>query len=383
MHVNERLIPTLLSKQGPLTKQEMVRRGGMSWATAVKMVGRLQEAGILLCTGSKPSSGRKPAYLYDLSADQPLALGIDVEYYTTTLVLSNLKNEVLVSETISTPQQPTDRDLQQFLHRQARSFIRRHVPNPSFLAGIGVGLPLRLFRYRIELFLDFAQALSKMLKLTVRVDNNVRTYTMYKKWVGQAFPHNNFVVVSIRTGIGTGIYYQGNLMKGEQGLAGELGHLIMEEGGQRCRCGKRGCLETLVNQRVLYQDYCSRVRKEPLPANSRPDREEIRRGLSELFRRVKGGEADAIAVVKKAALFLGRALVQLLLVLNIRQLILAGYFGPDGDAFIPFLEEVMRPRLFPESEFSLSYVPLEQLSFAQGASLLVLKDFLTEVREMG
>ena len=379
MTVNERRILTLLSKQGPLTKQEMVQRGGMSWATAVKMVGRLQEAGILLCTGSKPSSGRKPAYLYDLAADRPLALGIDVEYSTTTLVLSNLKNEVLVSEAISTPQQPTDRELQQFLYRQARSFIRRHVPGTSSLAGIGLGLPLRLFRYRIELFHDFAQALGQMLKLTVRVDNNVRTYTMYRKWVGQAFPHNNFVVVSIRGGVGTGIYYQGNLMKGEQGLAGELGHLIIEEGGQRCRCGKRGCLETLVNQRELYQDYCSRVRKIPLPANSWPDREEIRRGLSELFRRVKGGEADAVAVVERAALFLGRALVQLLLVLNIRQLILAGHFGPDGDAFIPFLEEVMRPRLFPESEFSLSYVPLEQLSFAQGASLLVLKDFLTEV----
>ena len=217
MTVNERRILTLLSKQGPLTKQEMVQRGGMSWATAVKMVGRLQEAGILLCTGSKPSSGRKPAYLYDLARYKPLALGIDVEYYTTTLVLSNLKNDVLVSETTSTPQKPTDRDLQQFLRRQVRSFLRRHVPSSSFFAGIGVGLPLRLFSYRIELFHDFAQALSQMLKLPVRVDNNVRAYTMYKKWVGLASPHNNFVVVSIRTGIGTGIYYQGSLMKGEQG----------------------------------------------------------------------------------------------------------------------------------------------------------------------
>ena len=135
----------------------------------------------------------------------------------------------------------------------------------------------------------------------------------------------------------------------------------------------------MVNQRVLYQDYRKQVLKAPLPASSIPDQEEILSGLSELFRRVKGGETDSIAVVKKAARFLGRALVHLLLVLNIRQLILAGHFGPDGDAFIPFLEEVMRPRLLAETEFSLSYVPLEQLSFAQGASLLVLKDFLTEV----
>ncbi|UCG67795.1 MAG: ROK family protein, partial [Deltaproteobacteria bacterium] len=88
------------------------------------------------------------------------------------------------------------------------NFLRRNVSRPAALAGIGIGLPLRLFRYQIELFHDFAEVLSRRLEHPVQIDNNVRSYTMYKKWVGQAFPFDNFVVISIRAGIGTGIYYQ-------------------------------------------------------------------------------------------------------------------------------------------------------------------------------
>ena len=228
---NERKILTLLSKQGPLTKRELTAKGGMSWATAVKMVNRLHEGGFLQAIGTIPSSGRKRSYVYDLCLDHPLAIGIDVEYSTTTMILANLKNDVTVSEVVPTIQKSTSKEILNFLSKKTSDFITRHINQRSTLCGIGIGIPFRIFSYRLETFTEIANALCRHFEHKVYIDNNVRAYTMYMKWAGKAFGYNNFILVSIRTGIGTGIYYQGNLFRGDQGLAGELGHVQVKEEG--------------------------------------------------------------------------------------------------------------------------------------------------------
>ena len=66
-----------------------------------------------------------------------------------------------------------------------------------------------------------------------------------KNWAGKAFSLDDFILIAIRNGIGAGIFYQGELLRGTHGMAGELSHLTVVEQGQACRCGRQGCLETV------------------------------------------------------------------------------------------------------------------------------------------
>ncbi|MCP4396437.1 MAG: MarR family transcriptional regulator, partial [bacterium] len=117
MTENEKRILTLLSKQGPLSKRELAGKGRMGWATVVKMVTRLEEAGLLLCAGKTPpavNSIKSPA-VYELTGRTPLAIGIDVAYSATTIILTNLRHTVLKEYRCETPVKPDAQQLKEFL----------------------------------------------------------------------------------------------------------------------------------------------------------------------------------------------------------------------------------------------------------------------------
>jgi predicted NBD/HSP70 family sugar kinase len=377
---NEKRIITLLARRGPLSKKSLSRMGRMGWATVVKIVNRLGEAGILARAGTAPKTGGlgKNAYVFDLSPRLPLALGIDIEYSYTHLVLANLKNEILSQHSIKTPRKPDMKQLEDFIVHTASAFMRSSVQQSDYVHGIGIGLPLWLATERQVPFFEMKSRLSRKLHMEVRVENNVRAYTMYKKWAGKAFHLKDFILITIRGGVGTGIFLDGSLLRGAQGLAGELGHLTLEGDGRECRCGKKGCLETLVNQYVLYQSYVEKVLGEAVRAEEDFTEQRISQGLVDLFARAKQSEPVAVQVVREAALYLAEGIAILIKILNIPDIILAAHFGAYGDVLLPYIEEELNDRILPQTQYRLSYYPLENMGFTLGAALLILRDYYSD-----
>jgi predicted NBD/HSP70 family sugar kinase len=376
---NEKRIVTLLAKRGPHTKKELVERGDMSWATVVKALARLEKAGIVCHAGvsSQPETTGKDPSVYDLSGHVPLALGIDVAYATTTIILTNLRHVVLAQQSYPTPKNPDQDQLQAFIVAAVTQFLAETSYSQDNLAGIGLGIPLWLARPNNQIFASLTEALTTRLGTHIRIENNVRSYAMYKKWAGQAFGLDNFILITIRSGIGTGIFYQGQLIRGMHGLAGELGHLTLVDPGRPCRCGKTGCLETVVNQDVLYQNYLERVLHKPAESLPTPSEAERQQGLAVLCALAKQGHADAQDIIQHAATALGMGLAALLLLVDISNVIITADFGPDGDVLIPYLERECNRRVIAGMTYTVSYDPLDRLGFAQGAALLILNDYFT------
>jgi glucokinase len=203
---------------------------------------------------------------------------------------------------------------------------------------------------------------------------------MYKKWVGSAFLLNDFILMTIRNGIGTGIFYQGDLVRGTHGMAGELGHLTLEQTNTLCRCGKYGCLETFVNQDILYREYIENIRHEPYaPSLVLSDSALIHQGLSELFSLAQQGHQAATSIIVNAARHIGMSIAALLMVLDIPNVLITGNFGPDGSVMIPYIRQEIDSRIISAIEYTIDYYPLEQLGFAYGAALLILQDYFTEI----
>lgn len=381
MTENERRILTLLSKHGPLSKRELAAQGPMGWATVVKMVERLEQAGMLECVGTdaRPETSGKNPLLYDLVERNPLALGIDVSYSTTTVILSNLKNVVLEQQAYPTPPHLRPPRLCEFLAETFTRFIKERAVPRECLNGVGIGVPLWTTRCDDGTFAYPDASLAEKLQTAVRIENNVRSYVMYKKWVGKAFALDDFILITIRSGVGTGIFYRGELIRGVHGMAGELSHLPVVEDGRPCRCGKHGCLETLVNQDGLYRDYVKDVLHNGQLLTAPVSETERSQGLALLFSLAKQQHGDAAAIVRRAAHYLGVGIATLLLLFDIPDIIIAADFGPDGDALIPEITREIDQRIIIGFDYRVRYYPLERLGFAQGAALLILNDYLVKL----
>jgi len=144
------------------------------------------------------------------------------------------------------------------------------------LIGVGIGAPNgNYYTGNIENppnlgwpTVPFARMMSKKLNLPVAITNDANATAIGEKYFGAARDMENFVVITLGTGLGSGIYVNNELVYGEDGFAGELGHTCVQVKGRDCACGNQGCLETYVSatglKRTVFELLSRRTGKSTL-----------------------------------------------------------------------------------------------------------------------
>lgn len=385
---SKKRVITILRRKGPQTKTLLCKLGDIGWATVVKVVTQLGEDGIVEQKGitiDKPGDLRSSSELYGLRSDYPLTIGIDVEYNTTRLVLTNLAGDIIGSiDQHDTPHGATFPEVVEFLSRVIEKFIRQHSIRYDYLVGVGIGIPgigfpVQSRRENQLVAQKLENELQERFGVNVRVGTNTHAYTVFEKWTNETFASDDFIFVSIRTGVGTGIFEGGTLYTGMTGLSGEIGHMKLIPGGAPCRCGGTGCVETIVNEHHLVHEYRMHVLKDPNWCLDSIDQRCRFEGLADLFSRAKAGDPAATRIVEGAARYLGKAIANCIAVLDITNIILSGHFGPDGDIWIPVLRDIVRSEVLPGVDIDIRYIPFDANGHTLGAALLVLNQFFLDV----
>jgi glucokinase len=389
MTENETVIVTLLAKKGPMTKQQLQQEGNMGWATVVKMVDRLETDGIVKNVGtlSEPERGRgKRAYLYDICVRYPLAVGIDIEHEHTTIGMVNLKGERSDEVRLRTPRDPAYEHIESFLTTQVASYLRKNASELERIVGIGIGIPrLELPRRdrpgTIEEASAIAETLSKQLGLPVAVDGNVWVYALYEKWTKRPFTDDDFLLVSVRGGLGLGIYLRDGLLESRQGYPGAIAHYTAIPGGKKCRCGRYGCVETVFNEVYFHEAYLKEIMHIQNPRLDELTRTEVLEGVHALFNAAKDGDSIARKILQESARVLSLALAPMISALNVPVIILSGHFGAGGNELAHMLEAEIRERILPQLKFRIEYYPLEDRGFTVGAAFLILNRYLSTANQ--
>ncbi len=178
---------------------------------------------------------------------------------------------------------------------------------------------------------DLFGALARFMEVPFWVDNDANL-AAYGEWAcGAGRDAQSLVVLTIGTGIGSGIILDGNLWHGKCGFAGELGHIIVNAEGEICKCGVRGCLETESAAPKIIKNY-QEIKK-------------IKENLSaeEIYRRAKEGEAAARQSFSRAGYYLGIGLGIVINFLNPEMIILGGGVMNTGEYLLaPALEEARK-----------------------------------------
>lgn len=347
MTENERRILSELVKASPLSKRDITERCGMGWATAVKLMTRLEEQGYIVPSGNeRQNQAGKSAMVYSLSPSKPVVIGIDIEYARARLNIRNLARECLYENERVTPAFPSPDDLVDFLDALLQEAVAKATTTGLSLEGAGIGVPSHLFGIEGVPYAQIAEKLSSHAGFPVSVDNNIRCFAAGIASLEK--PQASMLVVTIRSGIGVGIVIDGRIYQGERGCSGEIGHFPVVQDGSRCRCGKTGCLETIVN----------------------------RDAITSMLAAAANGDMEAQIRIDDAAGLFGKAIATMMLVLDIRRVAIYAELGDLGKTLLAPVRKAVEDALYPGFDFGISYETLDAEAYVAGAARLVLDEFV-------
>jgi predicted NBD/HSP70 family sugar kinase len=285
-----------LFREGPASRADLARSTGLTRVTTSDLIGELVTDGLVEELGA-PAQARvgKPPTLVGLAADATHVVGIDLSNDDRMAgAVLNLLGQVQARHEV-TIDGATGQDAVDKVHRLAVELIAM-TDRP--VLGIGVGSPGVVDAGGTVIdapnlaWTDtpLAASLAEALELPVFVANDANTAVLGEHTFGETGT-GGLMVLRVGTGVGAGLVLEGSLLHGHRGAAGEIGHVVVDPAGERCACGRTGCLETIL-------------------------------AVPRLRRAVAGGNAEE--VLTRAGEQLGAALAPVVGTLNLQELVLSG-----------------------------------------------------------
>lgn len=182
--------------------------------------------------------------------------GIDIGGTNTRIGLVDQEGNILADNNIATDQYPTVEGYISAIYNSIELLMKNPDMPPVELIGIGIGAPNANYRTgSIEKAVNLpwsdvpiAAKLNEYFPdINIKVTNDANAVAIAEMVYGNAKDKRDFVVITLGTGLGSGIVANGELICGHDGLAGEVGHITAVPNGRQCNCGRKGCLETYVS----------------------------------------------------------------------------------------------------------------------------------------
>jgi len=279
-----------------------------------------------------------------------IAIGIDIGGTNSKFGFADRDGNIIVQSRIKT-QQFTD-------YKEHIAAIKAEIEKLHPLddvVGIGIGAPnANFYKGTIELppnlpwkgISHYSEEVERVFGKKCVMTNDANAAALGEKVYGNAKDMDDFIVLTVGTGLGSGVFSNGDLIYGKHGFAGELGHTLVNANGRFCGCGKRGCLETYVSatgiRRTVYKllaDYL-----EPSPLRSISFNDLSTRTISEAADK---GDKIAIEAFKYTGRILGMKLADFVVHTDPEAIFLLGGLANAGDHIFNPAQENMEKFMMP------------------------------------
>jgi predicted NBD/HSP70 family sugar kinase len=353
--INRNLVFNLIRTQQPISRADLARACGLRRSTISLIVEDLIRSGWIVegSLGSLPR-GRRPTFL-ELNSKRAI-IALDIHPSQTTIAVADLAGKIIAQQVVVVPE-----DAKKALTAIVAA-IRRILGAHKELSfdGIGICLPGRTDPHLEKLIfapnlkwpvLSLKARMERATGLRVEMDNVANACALSEVWFGSSDGLHDLVVVNVSEGIGTGIFANGRLLRGESGLAGEFGHVQLEPNGPLCACGNYGCWEMLASNRAAVRYYA-----ELAPNGSAPT-------FEQLLKLGQNGDAAATDALKKMATHLGAGIRMITAALAPREIIVVGDITTAWHLFGATVLEEMK-------KHSLSRVPILRPAYDGNAARL-------------
>jgi N-acetylglucosamine repressor len=376
---NRDLVLKTIFNHDTISRADIARVTNLTRTTVSDIVTVLLNEGLVEEVGFGSSQGGKSPILLSIAADSRLLIGLNLGQDKFIGAVVNLRGEI--KDIVEVPVEDSNGEQAlQLVYRILDQLIKKRKKS---IAGIGVGTPgLINTREGIVLTsvnldwqdLPLAQLIQKRYGLHVSVLNDSQA-TAIGEYIygGDHKEYQNMIVVNVKHGIGAGILINGRLFQGDGGGAGEIGHVVVEENSSLCRCGKRGCLETVASVSAVLkrvQTLAHEGAKTSLPNNSHAVT------LDAIEAAFKSGDALTRQIVLNAGHYLGISLANLIGTLNIQKIVLTGDMTRFGTEWFEAVQKAMQDAALTRmaQDTKLEIGTLDFKACVLGASALLTLD---------
>jgi len=314
--------------------------------------------------------------------EKPYVIGIDVGGTNTVVGIVDKRGQILISGSIKTAKHAEVEGYLDELTELINDLLSQTTTKDQ-IKGIGAGTPNgNYFTGSIEFapnlnwkgVIPFAQLLEERVGIPVALTNDANAAAIGEMTYGAARGMKDFIAITLGTGVGSGIVVNGQLVYGNDGFAGELGHVIMRRhNGRLCGCGRAGCLEAYTSATGV-----ARTAREYLEL--RPDAQTRLRNISidditsrDVFDAAMAGDEMAKEIFRFTGEMLGEAFADFIAFSSPEAIILFGGLARAGDLIMNPIRESMEKNLLPifKNKVKLMFSDLKESDAAVlGASAL-------------
>ncbi|MFJ6418786.1 ROK family protein [Paeniglutamicibacter sp. NPDC091659] len=367
--LNEQRVLATLRTQGTLTQAALARATGLSTATISNIVKSLASTG-RVATSPTTSSGRRALGVTVLD-EADVAVGIDFGRSHVRVVLAQAGFRLLDEEFAALEVGHRVAASIDVAARMLESLCERTGTSRSQLIGAGIGIPGPI-DHRTNMVirgailpdwvdLDIDARLRRALDLPVFIDNDSNLGALAQITWGEHQECADLCFLKIGSGIGTGLILNGSLYYGNLGVTGEIGHSTIFDQGLICRCGNRGCLETVASTGIMVE-LLSRTESAPVSIKS-------------IIEQAKAGDSATLRVIDDVGVAVGHALANVANLINPEVIVLGGPLAPLGEILLaPIRRGLVRHAIPVVGEnTTLCMSLLGDRAEALGAAALVLR----------
>jgi glucokinase len=325
------------------TRAELALTTGLARSTVAARIDALMLSGLVGPAGEANSSGGRPPSRFAFNPAARAVLAVDVGATHVIVAVTDLSGKVLAERRLAQDVAAGPEQVLGKVVKEGLVLLRKAGRGANDLAGVGIGLPGPVEHATGRPVkppimpgwdgFDVVRFVQRSVPVPVLVDNDVNIMALGERTAHWP-EHGNFLFIKVATGIGSGIISSGELQRGANGTAGDLGHVRVPRGdGVLCRCGNYGCLEALASGPALAAE----LERQGVPAS---------RG-SDVLRLVGEGNLQAIHALRQAGRDVGDVLATAVNLLNPSVIVIGGSLGQAGEHLMAGVREVVYRRSLP------------------------------------
>ena len=352
-----------LRDEGPLSKAQLADRLQVSRTTISAEVGRLGELGLAQEAGPAASRGGRRSTLVDLDAGIRF-VGISIGATAMSVGVTDGRLAVLATRHRACDIRQGPEVVLAVALELVREVLSEVGVDRPMGAGVGVPGPVDFHRgvsvsppimpgwdgYPVR------DAVSRELGCPVVLDNDVNVLAVGEQHAGVARSVPDFLYVKIGTGIGCGIVIDGELYRGVDGCAGDIGHIRVDDFGPTCACGNTGCLEAFSGGAALARDATTAARAGRSPALAAILEEKGELTAADVGLAVTRGDAQAVQLIRDSGRRVGQVLASLVSFFNPGLIVIGGGVTAVGHSLLAEIRGVTYRRSLPLATGSLPIV---------------------------
>jgi predicted NBD/HSP70 family sugar kinase len=342
--INRDILLRAIHLHQPVSRADLARLTGLQPSTVSVITGQLIDEGWVLpgALGRLPR-GRRPTYM-SLN-DRHVTLAIDLRPGKANLAVVDINGKLLGRETVFYELRAgstADEARTAIAHITQAAHALKAAFGDRVFQGLGVSVSGRVDQKTHRLLfspnapwgqIDLHEELQKVLETPIEMENAANACLFSERWFGSFYDAFNMLVVSVSEGIGAGLLVDGSVVRGRDDMAGEFGHMTLEESGPACGCGNTGCWEVFASNRAGLRYYHELAPESPITT------------FQELLNLALAGDLRALRSIDKMMAYLARGLAMLVAGLSPEVIIIVG----DCTALWPRIKPLLESQLIARS----------------------------------